>query len=125
MSRTRKLYQRLDGLESELREAVLEELRRFAEGRLPGDEFHASYLFRRPFPEAKYQIKGGNSEWMLGVEREIRALRQKLGEEIPGPAIGLVDQFESLLREDLDRTNHEHGNSWTATARAVLAKMET
>ena len=125
MSRSQKLCQRLDDLEVRFRQELIRELRRFAEGPVQGDDFYGSYLFRGPFPEAAGQLKTPESEAMLQMDREIRALRRKLGVQGPGPAVGLADEFARALRQDLEANHHAHGNSWARAARLVLRDVGT
>ena len=125
MSRTVKLYNRLDSLEAELLSRLIKEFRQVAGGTLLPDELHHFYIYRRPFPDAVLQEHSDNSTWMLKAEREILALRRKLKDEVPGPVVGLVDEYERILKADLKEHHHEHGTSWSFAARRMLERAET
>jgi hypothetical protein len=99
MNRAGKLYRRLDELEAELRKLIIRELERFAEGHQSTAEARRnSYLVKRAFPLVINWRATEESEWMLKADREIVALRTKLGEPLPGPCLEIVEAYARDLR---------------------------
>ena len=125
MSRLEKLSIRLDELEAKFLSLVLGELQELAEGSIEPEELCGKYLFRRSFPDAAAQKQSDSSTWLLRAERDILAIRDKLGDKSHGTAIDLVNGFVRELKADLDQKNYQHGNSWAATARQTLKNIQT
>ena len=118
--RHEKHYSRLDGIEVEFQVRLIEELRFIAGGRVPKDELRATYLFQRCFRAAVTQRSTPEAEWMHKTEREILRLRKKLGEDVPGAALELVEEFKEKLKRDMQEKDNRHGDFWAAAARQML-----
>lgn len=98
MGRANKLYRRLDELEAQLRKLIIRELEQIAEGRIPKEDF--AYLLRKAYPDAVNRATSEECEWMLKADREIVALRTKLGEPLPGPCLEIAEAYGRYYRSD-------------------------
>lgn len=124
--KTQNLYNRLDFLEGMLHRGFLAELERIADTHgsrtLRWEGMKSSYVFRRSFSMAVVQIETEENGRLLSAEREILMLREKLNDDVPGPVVGLIEQFVGVLQEEWER-HHDHYNALLHVSRAFLKKL--
>ena len=97
MARVQKLYDRLDALEAEIQRRLVPALRSVEEGKKTTFFTVAAYS---PFPN---WLNCSETEALLALADEAKALRDKLGE----PAAGSVgERLRAYCRKAMDVSNH-------------------
>jgi hypothetical protein len=119
MSRTQKLYERLDNAEAHYLSLLRVELEASLRGEL------AHYLGRKLREHWRRVICASPDERaseLQSLEKEIRGLRLKLGEPVPGAAVGVA---ESLVKRIKDSKNWSPGTNkaWIRDAIAEFVQQ--
>ena len=95
MSRTQKLYERLDRIETHCSSLLHAELEAVLRGEL------GHYLggkLREDWRRAVSSSPDARATELQSLEKEIRQLRSKLGEPVPGAVVGVADALVQRIK---------------------------
>lgn len=117
MSRTDKLYRRLESLESELRRFLRDEFTVESVGKWSA--FLNGPTVRRTIPDV---VDIAHLDSLQRIIHQVESLRGKLGERIPGPVLGVLLHF----RRAWDQLGVRQTDSdWNALVKQALSELDS